>query len=147
MTDTDLFELLRESRRRERAQALFYRTLTGRAEDAGDALAAERLNALLADEQHHLSRLTARLLELGGDADAIELPAQPEVALEAWESEARGREQQEVAWYEEAVALVEDEPTRAALMEILLSERHHRDELGGKWMPASHGPEESGEET
>jgi len=147
MSDTDVFELLREGRRRERAQTLFYRGLTARAEEAGDASAAERLNALLADEQHHLSRLTARLLELGGHAEAIDVPAQPDVPMEAWEGEARRREQEEVAWYEEAVALVGDEPTRAVLTEILLSERHHRDELGGKWMPASRDPRAPGGET
>ena len=61
-----LMELLQEGRQRERAQALFYRILAGEAEVSGDQAAAERLNELLADEQHHVSRLTARILELGG---------------------------------------------------------------------------------
>jgi len=137
MSETDLVALLQEARCRERAQTLYYRRLTGLAEEAGDPVAAERLNALLADEQHHLSRLTARLLEIGASADAVEVPPVSTVSLDAWEHDARHREQDEVGWYEEAVAMITDEPTRAALAEILSSEKHHRDELGGKWMPAS----------
>ncbi len=137
MTETDLVALLQEGRRRERAQTLYYRRLTGLAEEAADAVAAERLNALLADEQHHMSRLTARLLEMGAPAEVVDVPPVPAVALDAWEDDARHREQEEVAWYEEAVAMVADEATRATLIEILSSEKHHRDELGGKWMPAS----------
>ncbi len=146
MSDSAIFALLQEGRRRERAQTLFYRGLTGRAEDAGDAVAGERLNALLADEQHHLSRLTARLLELGAQPESLEVPAAPEISLDVWEEVARHREQDEVAWYEEAVAIVSDGPTQSTLREILASERHHRDELSGKWMPASSEPREPGED-
>lgn len=139
----DLLALLEEGRRRERTQALFYRFLAGDAEAAGNGAAAERLNDLLADEQHHVSRLTARLLELGarpgdGRSEAPDLPS-----LEEWEAVARPREEDEVRWYTEALQRVEDGPTRSILQEILDSERHHRDELAGKWMPAAQtGPEE-----
>lgn len=133
---SQLMEVLQEGRHRERGQALFYRALAGEAELSGDQAAAERLNELLADEQHHVSRLTARILELGGT------PLQPEVSpdvpdLAGWEPVARSREEKEVAWYEEAIGRVEDPATRSILAEILESERHHREELSGKWMPAS----------
>jgi rubrerythrin len=133
---SQLLDLLQEGRLRERGQALFYRVLAGEAEMAGDQAAAERLNELLADEQHHVSRLTARILELGGT------PLQPEVSpdvpdLAGWEPVARSREEGEVAWYEAAVGSVGDAATRAVLEEILESERHHREELSGKWMSAS----------
>ena len=134
-----LVRLLQDGRRRERAQALFYRYLAGDAEIAGDEVASERLNALLADEQHHVSRLTARLLELGERPDeAVDAPEVP--ALDAWEIVARCREEDEVRWYEEAVEVIEDGPTCGVLREILASELHHRDELEGKWMPAAQTP-------
>lgn len=129
--------LLSESRRREYEQTLVYRGLSVMAEVSGDAATAERLNELLADEQHHVSRLTARLLELG------EIPepfgeAPPDVPdLSDWEPVARRREEDEVAWYEAAVARLDHDPhTRMIFREILASERHHAESLGGKWMPA-----------
>lgn len=128
-------DLLREARRRERRQTAFYRRLSGQAQDAGDAVAAERLNELLADEQHHLSRVTARLLELGDEPG--EIPADPgEASLGGWEEAARGREEEEVAFYEAALGRELDPRTREILEEILASERKHREELGGKWMSA-----------
>jgi rubrerythrin len=134
-----LARLLQEGRRRERAQALFYRFLAGEAEISGDEEASERLNGLLADEQHHVSRLTARLLELGERPDEEVVP--PEVpSLDTWEIVARCREADEVKWYEEAVEFIEDGPTGEVLREILASELHHRDQLDGKWMPAAHHP-------
>ncbi len=137
MKDSALLGILEEGRRREREQTLFYRGLTGLAERVGDTVAADRLNALLADEQHHLSRLTARLLELGARPAELEARPAPDVGLDRWEAEARRRENDEVAWYEAAVAGVTDAATADTLGEILASERHHRDDLGGKWMPAS----------
>lgn len=132
----DLTELLREGRRRELEQALFYRLLASDAEVEGDAQTAERLNELLADEQHHVSRLTARILELGGKP-AEERVAAPNVPpLDGWQDEARRREADEVAWYEEALTSVSDVHTAAVLEEILTSERHHHQDLAGKWMPA-----------
>lgn len=138
-----LVDLLHEGRRREREQALFYRILAADAEMAGNQAAAERLNELLADEQHHVSRLTARILELGG------APLEPEVApevpdLSKWESVAREREEAEVAWYESTLASLEDDVTRRVLEEVLESERHHRSDLAGKWMSAAPGQPEEG---
>ncbi len=133
--------LLNEGRRREREQAAFYRFLAGDAELAEDAAAAERLNELLADEQHHVSRLTARLLEMGErPEEAWNAPEVP--ALAGWEEVARRREAGEVAWYEGAIGRTSDPGTLAILREILASERHHHDRLGGKWMPAAAHEEE-----
>jgi rubrerythrin len=135
----EVTDILREGRARELEQALFYRFLSSDAEASGNAAMAERLNELLADEQHHVSRLTARLLELGekpADARAA-APSLPYLA--AWEEEARRREGEEVAWYESALARIEDPETAAVLAGILASERHHREKLSGKWMSAVAG--------
>ena len=128
--------LLAESRRREKAQTLFYRQLAAEAEDALDAAASERLNDLHADEQHHLSRLTARLIELGGEPEELRAVRPPSAALSAWEASARERESAEVSWYEEVLAHPLDSATREVIVEILESERHHRAGLRGKWMSA-----------
>ena len=128
-------ELLARSRDREKAQTLFYRALAARAETEGDAAEAERLNELLADEQHHLSRITARLLELG-ERPAREETSPPPAPYPGWEEMAREREEDEIAWYEGMLEDDLDAETREIVEEILRSERHHRDELGGKWMPA-----------
>jgi len=133
--------LLNEGRRREREQAAFYRFLAGDAELADDTATAERLNELLADEQHHVSRLTARLLEMGESLE--EEAGTPEIPpLGDWEDAARGREAEEVAWYETAIRRATDRDTVAILREILMSERHHHDRLAGKWMPAAPGDNE-----
>jgi rubrerythrin len=137
---TELLDLLARGRIRERAQARFYRALAADAEAAGDGATAERLNELLADEQHHVSRLTARLLELGGRPRDAADDGGGTCTLADWEGEARRREAAEVAWYEEALVAVEDGPTRTVLRDILESERHHLDQLGGKWMSASPPP-------
>ena len=131
-----VFEILSECREREKAQTLFYRALAAEAELQGASDAAERLNALHADEQHHLSRITARILELGAEpADLSELESSV-VPLAEWEDEARRREEEEVNWYQKLLVDDLDPVTRGILGEILESERHHRQELGGKWMPA-----------
>ncbi len=121
---------------RERAQTRFYRALAAEAELQGQERDAERLNELHADEQHHLSRLTARLLELGGQPAELPAGAAREIKLEGWESVARTREAGEVEWYEALLTGGLDPDTRALFEEILESERRHRDVLGGKWMPA-----------
>lgn len=140
---TDPVAVLQEGRRREREQAMFYRVLAGDAELAGDAATAERLNELLADEQHHVSRLTARLLELGEKPDA-DAPGPDVPGLDGWEGEARRREADEVTWYEAALGRVSDRETLAILREILTSERHHQERLAGKWMSAApHEDEET----
>ena len=136
-TSPAAIRILEESRSREKAQTLFYRRLAARADAEDRPDLAERFNDLHADEQHHLSRLTARILELGGEP--LELPpgeALPDVAMEEWEAVARGREETEVAWYESLAGGDLDPRTSELVEEILVSERHHRDQLGGKWMSA-----------
>lgn len=129
---------LREARRREKAMTLFYRALAAEAELAGRERDSERLNELHADEQHHLSRLTARLLELGEAPDDLRDLGRPDVDLARWEEDARAREASEVdyyrGWLDEEI---EDVATREVVAEILESEVHHHRDLGGKWMPAS----------
>ena len=129
-------EFLHGARRREKVHTLLYRALAAEAEHSGDAVASERLNGLHADEQHHLSRLTARLLELGETPEDLSSLPRPEGDLEGWEDRAREMERGEVAFYEEASALEMDEATAAIVAEILASERLHLEHLGGKWMPA-----------
>ena len=127
---------LAEARAAEKAQTLFYRRLASAAEDAGDDATAERLNGLLADEQHHLSRLTARLLELGDTVDELGATEPPSAELADWESVARAREAEEVARYEAMPDADMDEDTRRLIAEILDVERTHARELGGKWTMA-----------
>ena len=127
---------LHAARAAEKEQALFYRSLTGQAEDQGDAPLAERLNGLLADEQHHLSRLTARLLELGQVVEDLGDMAVPDVDLGGWEPVARERETGEVARYEGLMSVPLDDVTRGLIEDILTTERNHERELGGKWMMA-----------
>lgn len=136
MPSREFIELLEACRERERAQTRFYRALAAEAEVRNHASAAERLNALHADEQHHLSRLTARLLEFG--VQPRDLPGGVPISgsLEGWEAEARSRESGEVNWYQALLNRALDAETRLLFEEILESEKRHRDELGGKWMPA-----------
>jgi rubrerythrin len=130
-------ERLEGARRREKEQTLFYRALAAAAEDAGWVAEAERFNDLHADEQHHLSRLTARVLELGGSPEDLRRLAAPAVpSLAAWEPAARAREDDEVRFYEALITVELDASTRAVLEEILEAERRHREHLGGKWMSA-----------
>jgi len=127
---------LHELRAAEKDQALFYRSLAAQAEAAGDEALAERLNGLHADEQHHLSRLTARLLELGEPlADLRSRPA-PSATLEGWESTARERERAEIDRYRALLEQPLDEVTAARIREILRVEELQERELGGKWTTA-----------
>lgn len=131
-----LLDRLAQARRREKEQTLFYRALAAAAEAKGDGGASERLNELHADEQHHLSRLTARVLELGGHPEDIR-GTMPEVDLRDWEERAREREDGEIAFYDEFLeAGCVDEESRSMLQEIKASEDQHRRHLGGKWMSA-----------
>lgn len=128
--------LLEESRKRERSQALFYRRMAALAASVGDEGLTDRFNDLHADEQHHLSRLTARVFELGGVP--VEIPG-PDVRvppLEDWEGEARSREEEEVRWYRGVLEQAMDEDTRQVFREIRDSEEHHARDLAGKWMSA-----------
>jgi rubrerythrin len=131
-----VLEILEEGRVREKEQTLFYRRLASEAELRGDAELAERLNALHADEQHHLSRLTARLLELGGTPGEMAVSPSDSPALGDWESVARFREEREVDWYRGVLERGLDATSEVLVREILESEEHHARELGGKWMSA-----------
>lgn len=133
---SDPLATLQRLRAAERAQAAFYRALAGRAEAAGVAPLAERLQGLHADEQHHFSRLTARLLELGAAGAPLDPPRQDLPDLSEWEVVAREREQAEVREYASLLAAELDDHTRALVEEILTAERKHAELLGGKWMLA-----------
>ncbi|HEU0012326.1 MAG TPA: ferritin family protein [Longimicrobium sp.] len=130
-----MIDLLQQARAAEKAQALFYRALAAQAEERGDAALSERFNELHADEQHHVSRLTARLLELGAAPDEL-AASSGLVAMDGWEDAARAREEDEVRRYEALLEAEMDEATRALVREILETERHHAAELGGKWTTA-----------
>lgn len=138
MPDDTLVQRLQDARRREKEMTIFYRALAAAAEELDRPVDSERLNGLHADEQHHLSRLTARLLEFGAAPADLRDVARPEVDPEIWEAEARRREADEVAyyraWLDEGVG---DAETEAIVREILESEEHHHRNLGGKWMPAT----------
>jgi rubrerythrin len=127
---------LRSARAAEKKQAAFYRALAVHAEAQNDDMTSERLNGLHADEQHHLSRITARLVELGETLEELSAVGAPTVQLEGWEQEARRREQEEVARYETLLLLPLDDRTADMLREFLDVERRHATELGGKWMVA-----------
>lgn len=131
--------LLEEARASERNQTRFYRALAVHAGDAGDAVAEERLNELHADEQHHLARITARLLEVGVVPEPLSEDALT-VPWPDWEAEARRREEAEVALYDVLLENSDLDPvTLDILEEILATERLHARDLGGKWVPASPG--------
>ena len=134
--DTETLTMLHDARAAEKAQALFYRALAAEAEQRGDAPLAERYNDLHADEQHHLSRLTARLLELGAPLAELGGMKGEHVGMDGWEPAARTREEAEIARYEALLERPLDEPTAALLREIVDTERNHARELGGKWTPA-----------
>lgn len=133
---TELSAHLERARALEKDQTLHYRALAARAEAVGDAVASQRLNELHADEQHHLSRLTARLLELGHTPVELE-GGLKELPLQGWEVEAATREDREIEFYADFVAAGYVDPdTRELLAEVLESEHQHRRHLGGKWMSA-----------
>jgi rubrerythrin len=129
-------DALHTARRAEKDQALFYRGLAASAEAAHNAQEAEDLNGLHADEQHHLSRITVRLVELNEQvADlstvTVEPPPYPD-----WRPVAREREKAEIRRYEKLQALGLDASTGQLIAEILDSERQHVQSLGGKYMSA-----------
>ena len=134
--DAVMIAALHSARAAEKAQALFYRALAAEAAERGDDTGVDRLNGLHADEQHHLSRISARLLELGEGLIEVGGTRAERVPYEEWETHARTREEAEIVRYEQLTALPADEPTSALLREILGTERNHARELGGKWTPA-----------
>ena len=131
-----LGQALEQCRAGEREQAGFYRALAAAAEEAGNDALAERFNELHADEQHHLSRLTARLVELGRVPTALERSRSVAPDLDAWQRIAAEREAAEIARYQTLLGAALDGVSRALILQILESERMHARNLGGKWMPA-----------
>jgi rubrerythrin len=120
----------------EKEQALFYRALAAAAEDCADAELSERLNGLHADEQHQLSRLTVRLVELNEAVADLGATAAPSASLEQWENVARHREEAEIERYEALLRHDLDDKTRAMIEQFVAAERSHAAALGGKWMGA-----------
>ena len=128
--------LLHDARRAEKRQALFYRALAAAAEEANDDALSERMNGLHADEQHHLSRLTVRLVEFGEPVADLGAEPAPAVQLAGWEGVARANEKDEIERYERLLAEPLDDRTRTMIEEFLTAERSHAEVLGGKWMGA-----------
>ncbi len=129
-------ELLESARAAEKDQALVYRSLASRAEAAGDPDLAQRFHDLHADEQHHVSRLTARLLELRSLPPELPDRASVVLPLDDWERHVRLREEDEIRRYSRLLAADLDEVTRELVAEILAVEENHLVELGGKWTMA-----------
>jgi rubrerythrin len=136
MTGAAYHQALVAARELEREQAHFYRALAVNAEAVADDPLSERLQELHADEQHHLSRLSARLLELGHPSNPATVPAISIPLLSGWEAVAREREAVEVQRYASLLDEDLDPATRKLVEQILEVERHHLRELGGKWTPA-----------
>jgi phosphoheptose isomerase/rubrerythrin len=128
--------LLHAARLEEKRQALFYRALATAAETANDEALSERLNELHADEQHHLSRLTVRLMEMGEAVADVGNEPSPAVQLQGWQDVARLRERAEIERYRTLLRRELDEKTRATIEQFMAAERGHEAELGGKWMGA-----------
>lgn len=132
----EIIALLHEARLEEKRQALFWRGLAAAAEDVDDAELSERFNELHADEQHHLSRLTVLLLELGEAVADIGTEPAPAVRIDGWEEVARAREHAEIRRYTVLLECALDDRTRAMLEQFIIAERGHAELLGGKWMGA-----------
>lgn len=135
-SSTAVIAALGEARRAEKEQALFYRALASRAEDVNDAALSDDLNGLHADEQHHLSRLTVRLLELDQQVENLDYLRPPAVELDGWREVAAAREAAEIERYEKMLQLPLDPETAALISGFLEVERKHASTLGGKYMGA-----------
>ena len=135
MASEDIVRLLRAARVAEKQQTLFYRALAGKADEAAAPEDIEALNGLLADEQHHLSRLSARLVELGHETGAMVAQAPP-CDLASWRATARQREGAEIERYEELLRQPLDEVTGNMIRAMLATEREHARNLGGKYTEA-----------
>jgi D-sedoheptulose 7-phosphate isomerase len=132
----------------EIGRTTLYRRLSAALLDAGDDLALEAVNELLADEQHHRARVAARLMELGVTPNSTGMEAIPEARasaapltlpddLSAWRTHVVQWEAEEVARYEALLThRFMDREIRELLEEILASERHHHEAQKGKWMSA-----------
>ena len=137
MTPPAYASALHEARALEKEQALFYRVLSAQAEEQGNAQDIEALNGLLADEQHHLSRLSVRLVELGEDLAPLSDVHMPSDAVyPTWQAVARIRERKEIARYEEILGLDLDAETRRMIEGFLEAERQHEEHLAGKYTDA-----------
>lgn len=75
-------------------------------------------------------------MELGASPAELGSSRADAVGMDGWEPVARAREDAEVRRYEAMLAGSLDEPTAALVREILDTERHHAEELGGKWTRA-----------
>ena len=137
MTPPAYAPALHEARALEKEQAQFYRVLSAQAEEQGNVEDIEALNGMLADEQHHLSRLSVRLVELGEDLAALSDAHMPSDAVYPhWHEVARIRERKEIARYERMLELELDEETRNVVNGILDTERQHEQHLFGKYTDA-----------
>ena len=137
MTPPAYAAALHEARALEKEQAQFYRVLSAQAEAQGNAADIEALNGLLADEQHHLSRLSVRLVELGEDLAPLSDALLPSDAIyPSWHEVARIRERKEIARYEGILAMELDSETAAMIRGFLDAERQHEQHLAGKYTDA-----------
>ena len=137
MTPPAYAPALHEARALEKEQALFYRVLSTQAEEQGNAQDIEALNGLLADEQHHLSRLSVRLVELGEELAPLSDVNMPSDAVyPTWQEVARIRERKEIARYEAILELDVDPETRRMIEGFLEAERQHEEHLAGKYTDA-----------
>jgi rubrerythrin len=128
---------LHEARALEKEQAQFYRVLSSIAEERADLVGIEALNGLLADEQHHLSRLSVRLVELGEELGPLNDGHRPgDAVYDGWRDAARVRERNEVARYEALLQQELDEDTARMISSFLDTERQHEAHLGGKYTDA-----------
>jgi rubrerythrin len=117
----------------EKEQSLAYRAFAAGAEGRGLPDLAQRFHDLHADEQHHLSRLTARILELRLRPEELDRSSYLPIPEDGWEDDVRRREATAAEEYRRLLEYPLDPVTRALLEEILEVERHHASELGGKW--------------
>jgi len=137
MTPPAYAPALHEARALEKEQAQFYRVLSAQAEEQGNIEDIEALNGLIADEQHHLSRLSVRLVELGEDLAPLSDAHMPSDAVYPnWHEVARIRERKEIARYERLLALELDDETRKVIDGILDTEQLHEQHLFGKYTDA-----------
>ena len=137
MTRPAFVSALHEARALEKEQAQFYRVLSAQAEERSNPEDAEALNGMLADEQHHLSRLSVRLVELGEELASLSDAIMPSDAIyDSWRDVARIRERKEIARYEALLALDLDEATEHVIQSILDTERQHEMHLAGKYTDA-----------
>jgi rubrerythrin len=128
---------LHEARALEKEQAQFYRVLSAQAEEQGNAGDIDALNGLLADEQHQLSRLSVRLVELGEELAPLNDAHMPSDAIyDNWRDVARIRERKEIARYEQILAAPLDQETASMIQGFLDVERQHEEHLAGKYTDA-----------